>query len=147
MLSHWPCVTWKFFPIWLHKILKLIFQMQPSCHIIICIEHWRKLHILKTFWEIFLCLKNNDSVEHVQKVLLIVVFIYFQGKIKFSHCIWSNWLFWIFVYFYLILPFYFPKWNLFFSWWTKICKILHVILESTSQFSFKFCTNLHWNQT
>ena len=27
--------------------------------------------------------KNNDSVKHVQKVLLIVLFIYFQGKINF----------------------------------------------------------------
>ena len=35
----------------------------------------------------FVYLKNNGSVEHVQKVLLIVLFIYFQGKIKFSHCI------------------------------------------------------------
>ena len=69
MLSHWPCVTWKFFPIWLHKILKLIFQMQPSCHRIICIEHWRKLHNLTTFFEIFLYLKNNDSVEHVLQIL------------------------------------------------------------------------------
>ena len=30
--------------------------------------------------DIFLYLKNNDSVEHVQKVLLIVLFIYFHGK-------------------------------------------------------------------
>ena len=28
----------------------------------------------------------------------------------------------------------------------KICQILHVILESTSQFSFKFCINLQCNQ-
>ena len=75
-----------------------------------------------------------------------MIFIYFQGKVKFSHCIWSIWLLWIFVYFYLILPFYFLKWNLLFCWWTKICKILHVIFESTSQFSFKFCNNLHCNQ-
>ena len=33
----------------------------------------------------FLYHKNNDLVEYVQNVLLIVVFIYFQGKIKFSH--------------------------------------------------------------
>ena len=29
----------------------------------------------------------------------------------------------------------------------KICQILHVILERTSQFSFKFCINLQCNQT
>ena len=28
----------------------------------------------------------------------------------------------------------------------KICQILHVILESTSQFSFKFCINLQCNE-
>ena len=31
VLSHWLCVTWKFFMIWSHKILKLIFQKQLSC--------------------------------------------------------------------------------------------------------------------
>ena len=72
---------------------KLIFQMQPSCHSNICIKHWRKLYNLTTFFEFFSYLKNNDSVEHVQKVLLIVLFIYFQGQIKFSHCIWLIWLF------------------------------------------------------
>ena len=37
--------------------------------------------------------------------------------------------------------------SLLFSLQTKICKILHVILESTSQFSFKLCVNLHCDQT
>ena len=27
MLSHWPCFTWAFFMIWLHRIIKLIFQI------------------------------------------------------------------------------------------------------------------------
>ena len=35
------------------------------------------------FLEIFLYLTSSDSVEHVQKVFLIVLFIYFQGKISF----------------------------------------------------------------
>ena len=30
MLSHWPCVTWKFLIIWFHKNLKLIFQKPSS---------------------------------------------------------------------------------------------------------------------
>ena len=34
-----------------------------------------------------------------------MLFIYFQGKIKFWHCIWSIWLFWI----------YFLKWNRYFT--------------------------------
>ena len=45
--------------------------------------HWGKLPNLTSFLEIFFSLKNNDSVEHVSKVLLIVLFIYSQGKIKF----------------------------------------------------------------
>ena len=41
MLSLWLCITWKFFMICFHKILKLIFQKYP-CHRNICTEHWRK---------------------------------------------------------------------------------------------------------
>ena len=53
-------------------------------------EHWRKPPIFTAFLEISLYLKNNDSLEQVWKVLLIVLFIYFKGKIKFTHCIWSS---------------------------------------------------------
>ena len=65
MLSHLPCFTWKFFMIWFHKILQLIFQKQPSCPRNICSEHWRKPPNLTAFLEIFLYLKNNDSLEHM----------------------------------------------------------------------------------
>ena len=138
-LSHCPCLTWKFLTIWFHKILKLIFQTLPSCT-----EHWKKLPNLTALLEICLYLKNNDSVKHVQNVLLIVLFIYFQGKIKFSQCIWSIWLIWIFIFSSTILL---SKMKLlFFSLWTKIWQILHVILESTNQFSFKFCITLPCHQ-
>ena len=53
MLLHWPCFTWKCFMIWFQKILNLIFQTQPSCP------------CLTSFLEIFLYLKNKDSVEHI----------------------------------------------------------------------------------
>ena len=46
-------------------------------------EHWRKLPNFTTFLEIFLYLKNNNSVEHVQNVLLIVLFIIFKVKQSF----------------------------------------------------------------
>ena len=65
MLSHWPCFMGKFFMIWFHKILKLIFQKQPSCPRNICAQQWQKLPISTAFLEIFFYLKNNDSVEHV----------------------------------------------------------------------------------
>ena len=68
LLSHWPCFIWKFFMMWFHKILKLI-----------------------VFLDIFL----NRIKRLYAKVLLIALFIYFQGKIKFSYCIWSIWLIWI----------------------------------------------------
>ena len=43
-----------------------------------------------------------------------MLFIYFQSKIKFSHCIWSIWVFFN-IYFDLVPPFYFLKWNCYFS--------------------------------
>ena len=66
MLLHWPCFTWKFFMTWFTRILKLIYQKQPSCPRNICTEHWTKPPIFTAFLEIFLYLsKNNDPVEHV----------------------------------------------------------------------------------
>ena len=59
MLSHWPCFTWNFFEIWLHKILRFIFQKQPLCPRNIGIQHWRKSPIFKTFLEIFLTLRTT----------------------------------------------------------------------------------------
>ena len=60
----------------------------------------------------------------------IVLFIYFQGKTSFSH-ICSIWLLYPNFYFYLV-PIFQP---------VKIYQILHVISETTSQFSFNFCIN------
>ena len=114
MLSDWPCCTWRFFMIWFHKIYKFIFQKQPSCPRNICTEHWRKLPNLTPFLEFFFHLKNNDSVEHMQKVFLNEPFIYLQGEMKSSHCICSIWLFWIFI-LSLVPPFNFLKWNRYFS--------------------------------
>ena len=80
--------------IWFCKlILNLIFQKQPSCARNMCTEHQRKLPKLTVFFEILLFLKIDDSVEHVYKFLLIVLFINYQGEIKFSQCIWLICLF------------------------------------------------------
>ena len=65
------------------KFIELILQKQAACPRKICIENWRKPPIFTAFLEIFLYLKNNDSVERVLRVLLIELFIYFQGKIRF----------------------------------------------------------------
>ena len=56
MLSHWPYFTWKFFVILFHKILRLIFEKQPSCPRNVCTKHWRKLPNLTVFLDIFLYL-------------------------------------------------------------------------------------------
>ena len=111
-----------------------MFLNQPSCPRNTCTERWRKLPNLIAFMEIFLYLKNSDSVKHVQKVLLIMLFIYFQGKKSFHTA------------FDLVSPFYFLKESAIFKR-VKICQISHVIFERTSQFSFKFRTNLQCHQT
>ena len=91
VLSQWPCFTWKFSMIWFHKFLKLIFRSRH--HVLgICTQYWRKLPNLTAFLDIFLLLKKSSSIEHTHKVLIIVLFIYFQGKIQFSRCIWFIWL-------------------------------------------------------
>ena len=55
-------------------------DMQPSCPTNIYTEHCRKIpNNFTAFLETFLFLKTNDSV------FLIELFIYFQGKKKFSH--------------------------------------------------------------
>ena len=62
-------------------LLESSFLKQPSCPRNICTEHWRKLPNLTAFLDIYLYLKsknNDDSVKHVQKVLLNLLFIYFS---------------------------------------------------------------------
>ena len=53
-------------------------------HIIIA-ENCRKLPRLTPFPQVFLYIQNNGSVEHNQAVVLDVLLIYFQRKIKFLH--------------------------------------------------------------
>ena len=53
MMSHWPSFAWRLFMGWFHKILKLVFQKQPSCPRNICTKHWRRPPIFTTSLEIF----------------------------------------------------------------------------------------------
>ena len=85
ILSHCPCLTWKFFIVWFHKILILIFHKEPLYPKNISAEHWRKLPNLTTLSEMFLYFQNDDFVEHVQIAMLNVLFTYFQSEIKISH--------------------------------------------------------------
>ena len=78
---------------------KLIFQKQPTYLRNICTKHWRKLSNLTAFFEIFLFLRTTILQNMCKKVLLIgPINIYFQGKIKFSRCIWLIWLPRIFIF-------------------------------------------------
>ena len=70
-----------------------------------------------------------------------MLFIYFQGKVNFLHSICSIWLLYSRFYFDLVLSCYFLKWNAI-SQPSSLCQIFHVIFESITRFSFKFCINL-----
>ena len=70
--------------------------------------------------------------------MLIELFIYFLGKIKFSHCISSIWLFWIFI---LIPRFYFLKWNCHFSACKlKFVKLFMSVLKAHVSFPSNFAS-------
>ena len=53
---------------------------------------------LTAFLDIFFYTLRATIRYNVQKVLYIELFIYFEVKIKFLHCIWSIWLFSIFIF-------------------------------------------------
>ena len=125
--------SWYGFTKFLNQFLK-----QPSCPRNTYAEHWRKLSNLAAFLGIFLYLKNNDSVEHKQKVLLILPFIYFHGNIKFSHCVWSIWLFWIFIIICSTILLSQMK-SLFFSLW-KFTKFSMSFLKAQFSFSSNFAS-------
>ena len=89
MLSHWPWFTWKFFMTYLQKNFELIFQKQPSCPKNMRTEFWRKLptcELDRTF-----CFLNRTILYNLCKKLVDQV------------------------YFDLVRPFYFVKWNCYFS--------------------------------
>ena len=113
MLSHWPYFTWKFFMIWLHKILKFIFQKQQSRRRIIYTEHWRKLSNLTAFSEIFLSLKNNDSAEQIKSFVNFAVHLFPRQNKVFTMYLVD--LVVLNFYFDFALPFYFLKWNHYFT--------------------------------
>ena len=117
--------------LWFHKTFKLIFLNQSSWPKTMYAEHWRKLA-----WATLL---GNFPKLLVQQFNMLLCF---QSNIKFVL------LFWLFIliYFYflllllLLLPFYFLKWNHFFS------TFIPVFCESHHYFSYllprEVCTNL-----
>ena len=136
MLSHWPCFTLKFFMIWFHKILKSVYQKQPPCPRNTCTGHWWKL-TWQLFWKFCYTLRTTCRTCIKSFVNCAVHLFPRQNKVFTMHLV--N-LIVLHFYFDLVLPFCFLKRNDYFSA-VKICQILHVIFESTSQFSFKFCIN------
>ena len=124
ILLYLPCFTWFFL---LYVFIKLLSQFSLTSHSGL----WRKLACATFKW-------------HFPKLLVqqFNMLLCFQSKIKFVR------LFWLFmlIYFYflllllLLLPFYFLKWNHFFS------TFIPVFCESHHYFSYllprEVCTNL-----
>ena len=81
--------------LWFHKILKLIFHKQPSHPKIYVQENYLTWQLSR---KIFYTFRTTSTIEDMQTVVLNVLFIYFQGKIKFLHNIWSIWLFIILIF-------------------------------------------------
>ena len=87
MQSHWPCLTWKFIMIWFHKILKLIFQKQPSCPRVICTEHWKKLPNLTTS-KILVEFSLSCIFHRAWKKIHFVVFTFLENTLNL--CIFTH---------------------------------------------------------
>ena len=159
--------SWYGFTKFLHSFLR-----QSWCPKNICTEHWRKLPNLAAFLEIYLHLKpkDNNSVKHMQNVLLNVLFIYFsllkfakflmsfsKAQVTFSSNFAS-----IFIaikhntsvlFFSSNIIYYGQRSKLksiclrFSSGKVKIRQIPHANFEMTSQVLFKLCIILHWHET
>ena len=102
--------------LWFHKNFKLIFLNQSSC---MYAEYWRKLA-----WATFL--------GNFAKLLVLQFKLCFQSKISFDRLFW--------LYSNLVPPFYFLKWNRFFS------TFIPTLRESRHYFNYllprEVCTNL-----
>ena len=122
-------------PLWFHKVFNIIFPRLSSWPKTMYAEHWRKLP-----WTTFL---GNFPVLLIQQFCGILInsclleyAIVFPIKNKF-------WFFFFFFAFYsdLVPPFYFVKWNRFFS------TIIPVLSESRHYSNYllsrEVCTNLH----
>ena len=103
--------------LWFHEIFKLIFLKPSSWSKTMYAEHWRK-RAWAPPWEIFLYFQYNNSVEHLWTVAYLNMLLCFQLKITFNR---------LFLAFYLDLvpPFYFLKWNRFFSTFIPVLRESH----------------------
>ena len=65
--------------------------------------HWvinpppQKHHLLFFFGNFLIPYEQQFCRTYVNSFVNCKLFMNFQGKLKFSHCIWSIWLFWIFI--------------------------------------------------
>ena len=120
------------FTLWFHKLFKLIFLRQSSWPKTMYAEHWRKLA-----WATFLGNFPILLVQHIYGALmnscLLEYATVFPIKNKFQPVILT-------FYFDLVPPFYFLKWNRFFS------TFIPVLCESRHYFNYlsprEVCTNL-----
>ena len=110
------------FTLWFHKLFKLIFLRQSSWPKTMYAEHWRKLA-----WATFLGNFPILLVQHIYGALmnscLLEYATVFPIKNKFQPVILT-------FYFDLVPPFYFLKWNRFFS------TFIPVLCESRHYFNY-----------
>ena len=118
--------------LWFHKTFKLIFLNQSSWPKITYAEHWKKL-AWATFLENFPILLVQQVCRALMNSCLLEYATVFPIKIKFWPVILT-------FYFDLVPPFYFLKWNRFFS------TFIPVPSESRQYFNYllprEVCTNL-----
>ena len=110
--------------LWFHKLFKLIFLRQSSWPKTMYTEYWRKLA-----WATFL---GKFPIVLVQRICRALTLLGFQSKISLPVILTC--------YFDLVPPFYFLKWNRFFS------TFIPVLWESRHCFNYvlprEVCTNL-----
>ena len=121
MLWHWPCFTWKLFlipyPIWFHKIFRLIFHKQSSCP---------KKYVLNTDENLLNTFLGNFLVLLEQLFCRTLVSSCFKGAVNLfsrSSKVFTQHLVNLVVltfYFNYVPPFYFLKWNRHFSSFLKV---------------------------
>ena len=82
-----------------HSPTKLLNQFFISSHHVLKFMCWtlKKATQIDSFLGNFLILIGERLCRTRVTVVLNVLFIYFQGTIKFSHNIWLIWLFWVFI--------------------------------------------------
>ena len=112
--------------IWFHEILKLIFQMQPSCLWNICTEHWKNYLTWQLSWKFFIPEEQRFCRAYVKSFVYWAIHLFLRQNKVFTLYLVD--LVVLNFYFDLVPPFYFLKWNRYFSAckWKLYCIVLYL---------------------